>query len=502
MDTRSRCLNAWVRVRLRTDTPETTLGGGGVRPSYGSTLFPSSVFGSGIAESTYAVSLAGSRGSTDPNDNFWYSQTVPSRSSTIGSGGIPNWTLENAALALALSDYADSTPDPGPGIPPAPTPDVPPNIPPSLPPNLPPNVPPDLPPAPAPEPPPNVAALPYQPGSNAGAGWTWPWDAKASWNPARTVVLWASAGSKVYKSIANRIPDPVNDLLGDVPGGSFAGSLPNSGNPLGMLKSSLNQAGDFFGSTAQVGRNSIAAQDSTAMTLYQMAALPVADFTGVTNASYLYDNTNPVTGIRAGTAETWLRSGLGSVQLVGSVFGVKGVLPVKFGAAPSILAGTPAEAASTATLSVDAQVAKAQLLHQLRATGSRESLAAAALLKRGRINLSISSKTPVTSTGMRLGGQYLPGTRTIKLYGGGTASSQSAAGVLSHEAKHLVQRAGTTQNPYHRGLEFEAYKWQTRTDPAMGGWGDQEIWDFVNRHYGHIPGAPTNWKPNLGGQVK
>jgi len=55
-----------------------------------------------------------------------------------------------------------------------------------------------------------------------------------------------------------------------------------------------------------------------------MGAYPFAEFTGVTNASYIYDNTNPVTGERAGVGETGLRTTLGTVQLVGTAFGVKG----------------------------------------------------------------------------------------------------------------------------------------------------------------------------------
>ena len=104
-------------------------------------------------------------------------------------------------------------------------------------------------------------------------------------------------------------------------------SVPNPVNPMGMPKSLLNQAADVMASEAQVGRLSMSVHDSTANTLYQMAAYPLAEFTGVTNASYIYDNTNPLTGQRVGTAETWLRTGLGSVQLVGTAFAIKGAIP-------------------------------------------------------------------------------------------------------------------------------------------------------------------------------
>jgi hypothetical protein len=119
----------------------------------------------------------------------------------------------------------------------------------------------------------------------------------------------------------------MGDLLSNVAGGHFLNSLPNPANPVGFIKSSLNQAGELWGNIAQIGRNSIAAQDSTANTLYQMGAHPIAELTGVTNASYIYDNTNPVTGVRAGTGETWLRTIVGSVQLMGTALAVKGALP-------------------------------------------------------------------------------------------------------------------------------------------------------------------------------
>ena len=81
---------------------------------------------------------------------------------------------------------------------------------------------------------------------------------------------------------------------------------------------------DMLDTAALVGSRSIAAGDSPAQTLYVMAAYPAAQVTGVANASYIYDNTNPLTGQRAGTAETWLRTGVGSLQLLATAFLIEG----------------------------------------------------------------------------------------------------------------------------------------------------------------------------------
>ncbi len=71
-----------------------------------------------------------------------------------------------------------------------------------------------------------------------------------------------------------------------------------------------------------------------------------------------------------------------------------------------------------------------------------------------------------------------------------------------HEAKHFVQKAGTRLNPYHRGLEFEAIKWQTRVDGSMRRMTDAQIWERVNRVYWWASQPPATWKPNLGGGIR
>ncbi|TWT34217.1 hypothetical protein [Blastopirellula retiformator] len=157
-------------------------------------------------------------------------------------------------------------------------------------------------------------------------------------------------------------------------------------------------------------------------------------------------------------------------------------------------------------LSLNAERAKAQLLHSLRAADTVESRATAALIKRGKIRISISSNEKFIQLPgggrFRVGGEYIPGTNRIRLYRGGIGSAERAAGIVVHESKHFLQKAGTTLNPYHRGLEFEAYMWQIQTDRGMGWMGQNEIWNHINTNYPYVPSPPSNWNPNLGGGIR
>ena len=147
------------------------------------------------------------------------------------------------------------------------------------------------------------------------------------WGPAQAAVALARSLSR------NRAPDPIRDLLAGLPGGGVTTRLwkcvkPGGGGMAGLL---LPDPDDIADTAALVGSRSIAAGDSPAQTLYVMGAYPAADLTGVANASYTYDNTNPMTGQRAGTAETWLRTGVGSLQLLGTASLIEGALPGDFG---------------------------------------------------------------------------------------------------------------------------------------------------------------------------
>lgn len=153
------------------------------------------------------------------------------------------------------------------------------------------------------------------------------------------------------------------------------------------------------------------------------------------------------------------------------------------------------------TLSLNPERAQAQLLHALRAADTVESRAVAALIKRGKLDVTISGKQ-MFYRGQEVAGRAIPGTNQVILFRAALGNTERAAGVLAYEAKHFLQNAGTRVNPYHRGLEFEAIKWQARVDSSMHWMGDAEVWERVNRVYWNVSAPPSTWTPNLGGGIR
>ena len=125
--------------------------------------------------------------------------------------------------------------------------------------------------------------------------------------------------------------------------------------------------------------------------------------------------------------------------------------------ANDIVAAALGGAGKNKALSMNLDRATAQLVHQLRQVGTAESIAVAALIKRGKLDIRLSTTDKIVwQQGQKVfvRGQYMPGTNTIIIYRRGLSSVEKAAGVVAHESKHFLQKAGTSLNPYHQGLEY------------------------------------------------
>jgi RHS repeat-associated protein len=116
------------------------------------------------------------------------------------------------------------------------------------------------------------------------------------------------------------------------------------------------------------------------------------------------------------------------------------------------------------------EINQATVMRALRQNGSREALATAALIKRGRVGLEF---VPTAHADGRWG-QFVTGTNRIQLFTPSIRSPQFAGGVVAHETKHFLQRL--TPATYNRGHEFEAFTWQAAADKGFWLRTAEDIW--------------------------
>lgn len=121
----------------------------------------------------------------------------------------------------------------------------------------------------------------------------------------------------------------------------------------------------------------------------------------------------------------------------------------------------------------------------LRQRGTPESLATAALIKRGTVSVQI---LPTDPWGQGALGRKPWNSNTVEIYEDTNHTPQEAAGVTAHETKHFLQ--GITPQTYRKCHEVEAFKWQRAAgDPRFKNLSDANIMHHVNTHpvYAHVP---------------
>lgn len=119
------------------------------------------------------------------------------------------------------------------------------------------------------------------------------------------------------------------------------------------------------------------------------------------------------------------------------------------------------------------EINQASIMRALRQSGSNEGRAVAKLLKRGNLKLDIAETHP-----KGWAGQYAFGENKISIYTNNISTPQSAAGYVTHEAKHYLQNL--TPQTYTRMHEFEAYTWQRNVDRSWPIRTNSDIWNFIN----------------------
>jgi RHS repeat-associated protein len=139
--------------------------------------------------------------------------------------------------------------------------------------------------------------------------------------------------------------------------------------------------------------------------------------------------------------------------------------------APAAEAGAANNAAGlTGVTNAGVEVSQATLMRALRANGSPEALATAALLKRGHTTLNIG---PLAGT---RAGEHVFGTNVLSIDPSKFSSIQRAAGIATHETKHYLQRL--TPSSYRQVHELEAFQWQRAADWSFQ-MSDDQIWNLI-----------------------
>ncbi|MDD5095483.1 MAG: RHS repeat-associated core domain-containing protein [Dehalococcoidia bacterium] len=102
------------------------------------------------------------------------------------------------------------------------------------------------------------------------------------------------------------------------------------------------------------------------------------------------------------------------------------------------------------------EVSQAAVMRQLRQSGTRESLATASLIKRGKVRLNFVATDP-----FRMGAagraSWAPG-RDVYIAMDKVRNARRAAGIAAHESRHILQ--GITPDTYRLMHELDAYQWQ------------------------------------------
>lgn len=117
---------------------------------------------------------------------------------------------------------------------------------------------------------------------------------------------------------------------------------------------------------------------------------------------------------------------------------------------------------------------RASVLRSLRSAGTPEASAVAKLLKRGNIDVDF---LPTDPFGAGAAGRAPWGSGRVQVYLDKASGPRAAAGIVSHEAKHVLQNI--TPSTYRRVHEFEAFQFQRRA--GFLPMSDSEIWDLINQ---------------------
>lgn len=130
-------------------------------------------------------------------------------------------------------------------------------------------------------------------------------------------------------------------------------------------------------------------------------------------------------------------------------------------------------------------VSEASIKRALRKSGTPEALATSKLIKRGKVKVNIVDTDPY-KMGAAGRGSFAPD-KDVYIALDKVKNGRSAAGITTHEAKHILQKV--TPSTYRKVHEFEAYKWQR--EAGFLNMTDQEIIDFINSSplYKHVPGT-------------
>ena len=131
------------------------------------------------------------------------------------------------------------------------------------------------------------------------------------------------------------------------------------------------------------------------------------------------------------------------------------------------------------------QVSQASIMRALRQSGTPEALATAKLIKRGRVRTNIVPTDPY-GAGAAGRGSYAPG-RDIYIATDKNRNAWQAAGIATHETKHILQRV--TPQTYNKMYELDAYRWQR--DAGFLNMSDGQIKTFINTSplYKNVPGT-------------
>ena len=121
-------------------------------------------------------------------------------------------------------------------------------------------------------------------------------------------------------------------------------------------------------------------------------------------------------------------------------------------------------------------------MRALRQSGSIEGAATAKLIKRGIVELNLMEAAPASWGKVQIGGVYF-GSNRANIVVSRAKNVMEAAGVASHEARHVMQRL--TARTYRKIHEFEAYQWTKKVDRGFL-LTDEQIWDLINTHYPHV----------------
>ena len=128
-------------------------------------------------------------------------------------------------------------------------------------------------------------------------------------------------------------------------------------------------------------------------------------------------------------------------------------------------------------------VSQESIMRALRQSGSVEGAATAKLIKRGDVKIQLVPTDPWRGGAA---GRAPFGSDTVYLSLDKLPSPTSAAGVASHETKHVLQKL--TPQTYRQAHELPAYQWQRAVDPNFN-LSDEAIMKFIQTHplYRNVP---------------